>query len=278
MLVQILAWLNRLANACADILLAPLARLPGWMSATIAGMATGVLMLVVFKYTSNQAAVRRARNSIKSNLLALSLFKDSVWISLRAQGRILLAAGRLLTLSIVPVLVMFLPMCLLLGQLAALYQARPLRTGEDTVVTVHLAEKPDGSIRDVKLEETAAIRTLVGPVRVPKDNRVCWSIQATEPGLHALTFEVDGDSYEKELQVGDGFAPTSLKRPPQALSDLLLYPREAPFPADSPVKEIEVVYPERASLVAGSDSWIVYWFVISLITAFVVRPVLKVNL
>ncbi len=69
---------------------------PGWLSATLIAAVTGLFMLVIFKYTSNQRAVKQVRNQIKANVLALSLFKDSVPVSMRAQGRILVHAGHLM--------------------------------------------------------------------------------------------------------------------------------------------------------------------------------------
>ena len=49
--------------------------LPGWLSATAVAAVTGVLLLVVFKYTSNQAAIKRVRNDINANLLTLEAFQ-----------------------------------------------------------------------------------------------------------------------------------------------------------------------------------------------------------
>ena len=147
MTTQIVIWLNALANALASVLLAPIAMMPGWLSATLIAAITGVLMLLAFKYTSNQSAIKRVRNDIKANLLALSLFKDSIPVSLRSQGRILCAAGRLLGLALIPMLVMLVPMCLLLGQLAAWYQARPLHIDEPVVVTVRLGAMADRAHR-----------------------------------------------------------------------------------------------------------------------------------
>ncbi|MBL8848184.1 MAG: hypothetical protein JNG89_00790, partial [Planctomycetaceae bacterium] len=138
MLTQLIVCLNTAAGMLAKVAFAPIAWLPGWLSATLVGVVTGILMLWAFKHTSNQAAILRTRNQIKANLLALSLFKDSMAVSLRAQGRILLNAGRLLALSLVPMLIMFVPMCLLLGQLAVWYQARPLPVGSEAVVTAQL--------------------------------------------------------------------------------------------------------------------------------------------
>lgn len=278
MLTQLVVWLNRLAGGVAGVVLAPIAWLPGWASATLIAVATGVLMLLVFKHTSNQDAIRRTRNGIKANLLALSLFKDNLGVGLRAQCSLLAGAARLLMLSVVPMLVMLLPMCLLLGQLALWYQARPLQVGEEAVVTVRLAENAGDAVSNVQLAESPAITTTVGPVRVPAKNMVCWNLRANAAGRQELSFEVDGRSFQKELAVGNGFMPTSVKRPEWSLSEVLLHPREEPLARDMPVQSIEIAFPTRYSWTSGSDSWLAYWFVVSMVAAFAARPLLKVNI
>jgi hypothetical protein len=89
---------------------------------------------------------------------------------------------------------------------------------------------------------------------------------------------VDGQAYPKELAVGDGFMPVSLVRPSWNWSDALLNPRESPFGPSSNVGSIEVTYPTRSGWASGTDNWLIYWFVVSLVAAFAVRPLLKVNI
>jgi hypothetical protein len=107
---------------------------------------------------------------------------------------------------------------------------------------------------------------------------VCFSVQASEAGCHRLSFAVGGESFTKELAVDDGYMPTSLMRPSWNWSEALLHPREAPFSSDSAVQSIEVAYPERASWTSGTDWWLVYWFAVSMVAAFIARPILKVNI
>ena len=110
-LARAVAWLNAAANVLGRSVLSPIGMLPGWLSATLVSAITGVLLLIVFKYTSNQRAIKRVRDGIKADLLALKLFKESASVALQAQGRIMLNAGKLLLLSIVPMLVICI--CLL---------------------------------------------------------------------------------------------------------------------------------------------------------------------
>jgi hypothetical protein len=278
LLTRIVIGLNAAANVAGAWLLAPIGFLPGWLSATLVAAVTGVLLLLAFKHTSNQSAIRRVRNGIKADLLALKLFKDSARVAVQAQGRVLWGAVRLLVLAVVPVVVMLVPVSLLLEQLALWYQARPLQTGEEAVLTVSLKEQAAAQQPEVYLEPTSAVEVVAGPVHVRSKRAVCWNLKAREPGYHRLVFRVDGQPVEKELAVGDRFMRVSNRRPGWSWTDALSHPAEAPQAATSPVQAIDIEYPERESWTSGSDWWVGYWFAVSMVAAFCFRGVLKVNI
>jgi hypothetical protein len=277
-LAQIVAWLNVPANALGKLLLTPLAGLPGWLSNTIVAAVLGLVMLVVFKYTSQQRAIRRVRDDIKAHLLALKLFPDSLSVTFRAQGRILRGAAALLLLAIVPMLVMIVPVSLLFGQLSLWYQLRPLQVGEEAVVTVQLDGQPDAAWPDVKLEPTPAADVVSGPVRLSSRREICWNLKANQDGYHRLQLRVDGQPVEKQLAVGSGFMRVSEERPGWHWTDILLQPAEPPFRPDSPVQAIRIAYPDRPSWTSGTDWWLVYCFAASMFFALCFKPLLKVNL
>jgi len=276
-LARIVVWLNGAANALGRLLLAPIGVLPGWLSATLIAAATGVLLLVVFKYTSNQRAIKWVRDDINAHLLALKLFKDSTSVALRAQGRILLGALRLFVLAVVPMLIMALPVCLILGQLALWYQARPLHVGEGAVITLKLNGDAGSSWPDVSIRPTNAVQVTTGPVRVLSKREVCWDVKALAEGYHPLEFQVGETTSGKELAIGDAFLRVSRLRPGWHWSEILLNPYEEPFRPNSPIQSIEIDYPQRSSWTSGTDSWIIYWFVVSMIAALGFRRLLNVN-
>jgi hypothetical protein len=283
-LSHFIVWLNAAANALGSVLLAPIAAMPGWLSATLVAAATGVLLLLVFKYTSNQRAIKRVRNDIKANLLALKLFKDNIAVSLKAQARLFWGAFWLLVLAVVPMLVMALPVLLLLGQLALWYQARPLQIGEDTVVTLKLNSDSESAWPDVRLTPTKAADISTGPVRIGSQRALCWKITARQSGYHHLVFQVDGQAVDKELAIGDGFMRVSTQRPRWPW-DALLNPAEPPFGPDAAVQSIEIDYPQRSSWTSGTQpqllgmpAWVAYWLVVSMIAAFAFRGLFRVNI
>jgi hypothetical protein len=275
-LAQIAAWLSAASNALGRFVFAPVGVLPGWLSATVVAGVTGVLLLAVFKYTSDQRAIQRVRNDINAHLLALKLFKDSARVSLRAQGRILDGAFWLFVLAVVPMLVMAVPVTLLLSQLALWYQARPLQVGEDTVITLKLNGDAGSAWPAVSLQPTDTIEVTVGPVRVRSKREVCWNVKARERGSHRLVFQVGDQPSSKELAIGDGLMRVSKARPGWDWSAILLNPAEQPFRPGHPVRSIEIDYPHRSSWTSGTDAWVIYWFVVSMVAALCFRRALHV--
>lgn len=276
-LAQLAAWLNLAANAAGRPLLAFVGAMPGWLSATLVAAPLGLVLLIVFKYTSNQRAIKWVRDDIKAHLLAIKLFPDSLWVTLRAQGRVLRGALLLLVLAVVPMLVMALPVTLFLGQLGLWYQVRPLRAGEEAVVTLSLnGAGPDWPA--VSLAPTPGAEVLIGPVRIVSRRELCWNLRARETGYHQMEFLVDGQPVEKDLAVGDGFMRTSPLRPGWQWPAILLNPAEKPFPPASVVRAIQIDYPDRSSWTSGTDWWIAYCFLASMAFALCFRSFIKVNL
>jgi hypothetical protein len=277
MVAQVVVWLNGVANALGRCLLAPIAVLPGWLSTLLVSAASGVLLLLIFKYTSYQRGIKRVRSDIQAQLLALKLFKDSTAVLLRAQGRIFVGALWLLVLAIVPLLVMIVPVSLLLGQLALWYQSRPLHVGEETIITLKLNSKPESSCPDVRLETADALETTIGPFWALSQRALYWKVRARETGYHHLVFQVDGQAADKEVAIGTGYMRISTERPGWNSWDALWSPGEQPFGPDSLIHSIAIDYPERSARIWGTSWWVIYWFVISFIAALCFRRVLNVN-
>jgi uncharacterized membrane protein (DUF106 family) len=277
-LVSLIAGINGATNAVGGLLLAPVAAVPGRLSITLISAVLGVLLLLIFKYTSNQRAIGRVRDDIKANLLAVKLFKDSLSVTFRSQARVFGASFKLLFFAIVPMLVMIVPVFLILAQMGLWYQARPLHLGDEPVMVRLTVNGTLDTLPGVTLESLPAARTLIGPVRVFSKKELFWKIKPIEEGKHRLIFQVGDRRYEKQLAIGEGFMRLSPKRPGAHLGDMLLYPLEKPFASDSPVQSISVDYPARDSRIHGTDWWIVYFFVASLVFAFLFKPFLQVRI
>ncbi|MBW8035370.1 MAG: hypothetical protein FVQ79_07015 [Planctomycetes bacterium] len=274
-LISITVFVNSLMNALFRPLAGMMEATPGWLSNLIFSGVFGVVALVAFKYTSNQKAIGKVRDNIKAQLLAIKLFKDSMAVTLKAQGRLFAGSLLLLLHSLRPMLVMIIPFSLVLAQLGLWYQARPLMPGEQTIITIKVDAEV---INDVKLQSLPGAKITAGPITAMDKNEINWQIEATDTGKHEITFLVDSQTFTKEMIVGEGLVRLNPVRPGAQLSQMLIYPDEKPFSADAPVKCISLDYPDRISKTCGTDWWIGYFFVISMIVALIFKPMLKVNI
>lgn len=277
-LAHIVTWLNVPLNAAGKLLTAPVAAVPGWLSNTVISAAMGVILLVLWKYTSNQDAIGRVKDDIKANMLALKLFKDSISVTLQAQGRVFKGAGGLLFHAIRPMLVVTVPICLILAQMGLWYQARPLQPGEEALVVMKLNGNIDSAWPNVSIACMPAAEVTIEQTRVFSKRQIYWKIKARENGLNNIVFQVDNEQVEKELAIGNGFMRVSLHRPGWHWFDILEHPSEKPFGPDSVVQSISIKYPDRLSRTSGTGWWVAYFFVASMVFAFVAKPFLKVRI
>jgi len=81
----------------------------------------GLVMVVVFRYTSDQKAIGQAKDQLKAHLLAVRLFQDQLPVVIRAYGRIFRGTGRYLRLAFMPFLISLLPITFLIISLTAIW-------------------------------------------------------------------------------------------------------------------------------------------------------------
>jgi hypothetical protein len=255
-----------------------IAVMPDWLSLSLISIVAAAPLLLIFKYTSNQKAIGKIRDNIKANMLALKLYKDSFSVTVNAQVKVFINALLLLVNAIIPMLVMIIPVSLLLAQMALWYQARPLKIGEEATVTMQLADNENMAWPNVTITSMPTAKNLIGPVKIQSKREICWKIQASETGNIPIVFKVDDLNIEKKLVIGNGLNKVSLSRPGENWIQRLLHPLEAPFDENSPVKSISIIYPQRSSFFSGSDNWVISFFLISLIAALLIKPILKVKL
>lgn len=273
-LSPLLAFLNPICTQLGDIVYTVLSPFPVWIGLTVISAATGVVMLIAFRHTSNQKAIGKVKDDIKANLLALKLYKDELRVTFQSQARLLWAIVRLQRYVLTPVLLMALPMLPALAQMGIRYQWRPLRSGEQTLIKMHFAPGAGKSVV-ASIEPHPGLVVEVGPV--PGGDLCVWRVRGGAPGRHTLKIHVADETLEKVLVVGDGFERVSALRPSASWTDQLFHPVERRLAAESKVRSIEILYPSVDSWVHGADYWVVTFFIVSMVVALIFAPVFKVR-
>lgn len=273
--------LNAALTALADGLLTPLGSGPTWLPLVLVAAASGVLMAVVFRYTSPQKALRRDAELMQAQLLAMKLFKDDVGTLLLSFGRLLGYVALRLWHSLPPVLVMLVPFVLLLVQLARWYEYAPLVPGGQAVVELQVSPGDWTQWQRATLEPNEVMAIETPAMRDPAEHAIYWRVRAQQPGSATLRWSLGDQSVEKRLTVAERaneLAAVDMRRPGSGWLDRLLHPGEPGFRYDSPVRGIDVRCSGRTTPVFGLDvPWWLTFFIVSMLAAVLMRPVVKVQ-
>jgi uncharacterized membrane protein (DUF106 family) len=271
---------NQFFGKIFDLLFIPFRSMSPWVGMVIVSFLTGLLMLVIFRYTSNQAGIKKVKNKIKAHLLELRLYKDSLGLSMKAQGNILLANLKYITHSFKPLLVMLVPVLLILIQMNFWFGYESLKPGEQTLLKVKLEEGYNPLQTDLVLEANPDIAIETPPLRIEEYGEINWRISSHKSGNHHVNVLVAGKKISKTIATdAKPLSKLSPIKHQKNFMDELLYPVEAPITDDVPVKSIEIRYPaKRLSFFGLNVHWLVAYFALSIIFGFSFKGIFKVEI
>src|SRR5436190_24142741 len=126
---------NGLFDRVFDLLLAPLRTTPPFVALAIVSLVTAILLLLVVRATSNQAAIGAAKRQIHADLFEIRLFNDDLLAILRAQMSIIRHNATYVRLSLVPMLWTIVPLAFVIAQLQAHFEYSGVEIGHSVLVT-----------------------------------------------------------------------------------------------------------------------------------------------
>ena len=158
-------------------------------------LVIGLVMVVVFRYTSDQKAIHVAKDRLKAHLLALRLFQDQIPVVLRSYGRIVLATGRYLRLAFKPLLFVIVPLTFLIVQLDRYLGSMPVEVGHPFLITVRMDNLKASNEASLQLPDGLA--TTAPAVHVPSENEIAWRVVAEKPGQYIVNVQASDETFSK---------------------------------------------------------------------------------
>jgi uncharacterized membrane protein (DUF106 family) len=277
-----MSFVNAILRALVDGLLFPFRGLPPIVGLTVVSLLTSILLLIVFKKTSNQKALEAVKRRIHACLFEIRLFNDDFRSIFRAQLEILRHNLTYLRYSTVPMIWTLPPLVLLIAQLQFHYGYESLRVGQPAVIKATLrAAGESGSKPAARLEaEGPGLEVKEPPVWIPALRELAWRIEPRTAGDYELRIVNGSESVTKSVRVMDG-SDSVVRRSPLRVRGFLaelLYPAEPPIPPGG-FEAIAVAYPDASVDVFGIElHWMIVYFVLSIAFAFLLRGTFKVTI
>ncbi len=286
--------INSIAGAIVNAALLPFRSLSPMVGLTVFSLVSGVAMLYVFKWTSDQEGLEQVKRKIHAGIFEIRLFNDDMRAIFAAQRDILRYNFSYLRLALTPMLWMIVPFVLIVAQLQMHYGYEGPAIGESIIVKVTLVGEPAAGsgdepgtgggaadrvvAPDVELEVPDGLRLETPRLFIPSLNEADWRLVADEPGAYELRIRVGDEVYTKSFEVSSRVVRRLPIRTDRFL-DQLLYPGEPGFPSGAAVSAIEVLYPEReVNFFGWHTHWLVPFIIISIVLTVALRKPLGITL
>ncbi len=268
--------INAFCTSGFTIFMIPLSHLsPAW-AMVILSLVIGTALVWLFGRTSNQAAIASIKDRISGNLLAVRLFKHDLGIVMGLQGNLLLLTLHYLLHSMLPMLVMGLPVAFLLAQMNGWFGVHNLRPGSTALLKVTVRDAMQ--LNDISLEGTRAVQVDSPAVHIAPERQIAWRIKAVAAGDEPLTIHACGQEITKSIRVGNQWQPGSPLRSSKA-SDQFLFPQEPALNADPIVESIALTLPSLPLRICGIElPWLAWFFILTMIFGFALKGLLGVQI
>lgn len=243
----------------------------------VVSLVVGLAMVVLFGYTSDQKAIKIAKDQLKAHLLAVRLFRDQLPVVAGSYAKILRGTARYLRLEFMPLVYVIIPITLLIVQLDRCLGATAIQAGTPFLVTV----RTDGaeSMNALALDLPAEIAMTAPAVHVPAENEVVWRLAASREGDYEIEIVVGGQKAAKTLCVSSQLARVSAVRLRGHFWTRMFTSGEPSLPASGAMESIAINYPDRNIEIAGYEmNWIVLFFVLSMIAGYLFKELLGIQI
>ncbi|MFZ0799359.1 MAG: hypothetical protein WAM98_16365 [Terriglobales bacterium] len=251
----------------------------------VLSLVVGLLMVVLFGYTSDQKAIGLAKDQLKAHLLAVRLYRDQIPVVMGSYGKILRGTGRYLKLAFKPLLYVIIPITFLIVQIDRYLGATPIPPGAPFLLTVHLAGVSSGQAaggdapNDVTLDLPPEITMTAPPVHVPAENEIVWRLVGSKEGQYEVKIAAAGQDAAKAVCVGSDVARISTVRLRGQFWERIFSSAEPALPENSPIDSISINYPDRNIEIAGYGmNWIWLFFILSMVAGFIFKELLGIKI
>jgi hypothetical protein len=248
-------------------------------------LVVGLLMVVLFGYTSDQKAIGIAKDQLKAHLLAVRLYRDQIPVVMGSYGKILRGTGRYLKLAFKPLLYVIIPITLLIVQIDRYLGLAPIAANTPFLLTVRLPQLANaqsaegGAVNEARIELPQEIVMTAPPVHIPTQNEIIWRLVGSREGKYNVKVDADSSSAEKRICIGSGLPQISPVRLREHFWERIFTSAEPALPANSPIESIAINYPDRNIEIAGYGmNWIWLFFILSMAAGFIFKELLGIKI
>lgn len=236
--------------------------LPPFWSIMILSAVMATIVSVITKYTTDQNLMKHLKDESKDLQKQMKELKDSPEKMMAVQKKHMESSMKYMTQSFRPMLFTFIPIILIFGWISAHLAYEPIMPGQEFSVKVTLEKNVQGVINATAPEGIELTSEVSKDVT---EGFAIFTFKAVRAGTYdapALTFTVNGKSYEQKVIV----------------SDTREYATPLTQVRDKTVRSIETLQDKVKPIQLGSFgiTWIWSYIIFSIVFSSILRKWMKV--
>lgn len=241
-------------------------------------LLTGAVMLVLFKATSNQRAMKEVKSKISAYFLEMRLYKDDFSTVAASQRRVLAANLGYMKLALLPAVVLIIPVVLIMIQLNLRYAYTGLEPGATAMVKVKVADGADVVADRLTLTPGDGVEKTSPAVRIKHLGEVDWKVKLAAPGAHEVRISSTAGEMTVPVLGGNRLLPRYTVFRKHSFLEGLLNPGAPGIPSAMRLESIEISYPPMAfDFGLFKLSWLWSFLIVSMAFGFVLKFIFKVE-
>lgn len=253
---------------------------------SMVSLVCAYVLLLLFKRLSNQEKIKFHKNKIVGYILEIRLFRDQFSKTIQNQFRILSHNLIYLRYVVTPFLFMMIPVIIVCIQLENHLGYKPLGKSDSFILRAVLDQRNSDNIgqvlNSISIEASAGVQLETMPIRIVDEGSLYFRAKIIDDdNQQYVTLGIDGkkDIVKKEIRTANlqkGFAPEKCKA---NSFHYLLCTAENPIPANSRFLSVKINYSKAYyPFFFWEFSPIIYFFILTLIFGFILKPFIKVNI
>ena len=192
-----------------NIVFGPLLKLPLWFAIIIMSIIISVIVIVITKYTTNQALMKELKDQLKEHQKQIKEHKNNPSKAMEIQKKAMEVNMRYMSHSLRPTLITFIPIILIFGWMNSVFAFQSIHQQQEFNVTANFQNNIEGQAEIIVPEEisvvgnkTAKIQTeITGTIFKNIGKKATWALKGKKEGEYILEFVYDNDRQQKPVLI-----------------------------------------------------------------------------
>ena len=192
-----------------NIILSPLLKLPVLFAVVLMSFIISVIIIVITKYTTNQALMKQLKDEIKEYQKQIKDSRDSPSKAMEIQKKAMESNMKYMTHSLKPTLITFIPIILIFSWMSSTFAYESIKPQQEFTLSAFFLKGTHG---EVNLTSAEGLTILDKNIKKIENDKATWTLKGTE-GEHIVELNFEGEKQEKNVLItsSDKYAESTKK-------------------------------------------------------------------